>query len=204
MCNVRLNESQTGIKIARRHINNLIYSDNTDIVETEEKLKSLLMRVNAAAAAKSHQLCTTLCDPIDGSPPGSSIHGIFQARVLEWVVIAFFVRVNENSEKAGLKLCIQKTKIIVSGPMSPWKIEGEKAEAVTDIIFSGSRIIVDGDCSHDIKRCLLVGRKAMTNQDSILKSRDLTLLTKVCIVKAMVFPVITYICGKWTMKKAEC
>ena len=162
------------------------------------------MRVNAAAAAKSHQWCTTLYDPIDGSPPGSSIHGIFQARVLEWVVIAFLVRVNENSEKAGLKLCIQKTKIIVSGPMSPWKIEGEKAEAVTDIIFSGSRIIVDGDCSHDIKRCLLVGRKAMTNQDSILKSRDLTLLTKVCIVKAMVFPVITYICGKWTMKKAEC
>ena len=93
---------------------------------------------------------------------------------------------------------------MASGPITSWKIEGEKAEAVTDIIFSGSRIIVDGDCSHDIKRCLLVGRKAMTNQDSILKSRDLTLLTKVCIVKAMVFPVITYICGKWTMKKAEC
>ena len=100
------------------------------------------------------------------------------------------MRVNENSEKAGLKLCIQKTKIIVSGPMSPWKIEGEKAEAVTDIIFSGSRIIVDGDCSHDIKRRLLLGRKAMTNLDSVLKNRDISLLTKVCIVKAMVFPVI--------------
>ena len=138
------------------------------------------------------------------SPPGSSIHGIFQARVLEWGAIAFLVRVNEKSEKAGLKLCIQKTKIIVSGPISAWQIEGEKIETLTDIIFSGSRITVDGDCSHDVKRCLLVGRKAMTNQDSILKSRDLTLLTKVCIVKAMVFPVVTYICEKWTIKKAEC
>ena len=149
------------------------------------------------------QSCVTLHDPMDHSLPRASIHGILQARVLEWGATAFSVRVNEESEKAGLYLHIQKTKIIVSGAISPWQIEGKKVETVTDIVFSGSRITVDGDCSH-IKRCLLVGRKAMTNQNSILKSRDITLLTNVYIVKATVFPVVMYICENWTIKKAEC
>ena len=107
---------------------------------------------------------------------------------------SFLMKVKEESEKAGLKLNIQKTKIMASGPISSWQIEGEKVEAVTDFIFLGSKITVDGDCSHEIKRCLLLGRKAMTNLDSVLKSRDITLPTKVHIVKVMVFPIAMYGC----------
>ena len=141
MQNARLDEAQTGIKIARRNINNLRYADDTTpMAESEEELKSLLMRVK------------------------------------------------EESEKAGLKLNIQKTKIMASGPISSWQIDGEKVEVVTDFIFLGSQITVNGDCSHEMERRLLLGRKAMTNLDSILKSRDITLLTKVHRVKAMVFP----------------
>ena len=109
----------------------------------------------------------------------------------------------EESEKVGLKLNIQKTKIMVSSPITSWQIDGETMETVTDFIFGGSKITADGDCSHEIKRCLLLGRKVMTNLDSILKSRDVTLLTKVCLVKAMVFPVVMYECESWTIKKAE-
>ena len=112
-------------------------------------------------------------------------------------------KVKEKSEEVGLKLSIQKTKIMASGPITLWRIEGEKVETVTDFIFLGSKITADGDCSHEIKRCLLLGRKAMTNLDSILKSRDVALLTKVCLVKAMVFPVVMYICESCTIKKAE-
>ena len=104
---------------------------------------------------------------------------------------------------AGLKLNIQKTNFMASGPITSWQIDGETMETVTDFIFLGSKITADGDCSHDIKRCSLLGRKAMTNLDSILKSRDITLATKVCIVKSMVFPVVTYRCESWTIKKAE-
>ena len=107
-------------------------------------------------------------------------------------------------KKTGLKFNIQKTKIMASGPMTSWQIEGEKEEAVTDFLFLGSKITADGDCSHKIKRCLLLGRKAMTNLDSILKSRDITLPTKVHIVKAVVSPIILYGCENWTIKKAEC
>ena len=113
------------------------------------------------------------------------------------------MRVEEESEKAGLKFNIQKTKIIVSGPITSWQIDGEKMEKVTDFIFLDSKITVDGDCSHKIKRRLLLERKAMTNLDSILKSRDITLPTKVHIVKAMIFPVVMYGCESWTIKKAE-
>ena len=116
---------------------------------------------------------------------------------------SLLMKVNEESEKAGLKLNIQKTKIMVSNPITSWQTDGETMERVTDFIFSGSKITADGDYSHEAKRHLLLGRKAMTNLDSILKSRDITLLTKVCIVKAMVFPVVTYGCESWTMKKAE-
>ena len=116
---------------------------------------------------------------------------------------SFLMKVKEESEKAGLKLNIQKTKIMASGPISSWQIEGEKVEAVTDFIFLGSKITVDGDCSHEIKRCLLLGRKAMTNLDSVLKSRDITLPKKVHIVKVMVFPIAMYGCESWTIKKAE-
>ena len=114
------------------------------------------------------------------------------------------IKVKEKSEKAGLKLNIQKTKIMASGPITVWQIEGEKVETVTDFIFLGFKITVDGDCSHEIKRHLLLGRKTMTNLDSVLKSGDLTLSTKVCIIKAMVFPVVMYKCESWTIKKAEC
>ena len=146
-----MNESQTGIKIARRNINNLRQADDTTLIaESKEELKSLLMKVK------------------------------------------------EESEKPGLKLNIQETKIMASGPIISWQIEGEKVEAVTDFTFLGSKITVDGDCSHEIKRHLLLGRKAMTNLDSILKSRDITLPTKVHIVKAMVFPVVTYGCESCT------
>ena len=113
------------------------------------------------------------------------------------------MRVKEESEKAGLKFNIQKTKIMASGPITSWQIEGGKVETVTDFIFFGSKITADCDCSHEIKRCLLLGRKAMTSLDSILKSRDITLPTKVHLVKAMVFPVVMYGCESWTKKKAE-
>ena len=113
------------------------------------------------------------------------------------------MKVKEKSEKVGLKLNIQKAKIMASGPITSWQIDGETMETVRDFILGGSKITADGDCSHEIKRCLLLGRKAMTNLDSILKSKDITLSTKVCLVKAMVFPVVTYGCENWTVKKAE-
>ena len=156
MRNAGLEEAQPGIKIARRNINNHRYAyDTTLMVESEEELKSLLMKVK------------------------------------------------EESEKAGLKLNIQKTKTMVSSPIPSWQIDGEMMETVRDFIFSDSKITADGDCNHEIKRCLLLGRKAMTSLDSLLKSRDITLLTKVHLVKAMVFPVV--MCGYeiWTIKKAE-
>ena len=157
MRNAGLKEAQAGIKIARRNINNLKYADDTTLMaESEEELKSLLMKVK------------------------------------------------EEGEKVGLKLNIQKTKIMASSPITSWQIDGETLETVADFIFLGSKIIADGDCSHEIKRCLLLGRKVMTNLDSILKSRDITLTTKVRLVKAMVFPVIMYGCDNWTIKKAEC
>ena len=114
------------------------------------------------------------------------------------------MKVKEESEKVGLKLNIQKTKIMAPSPITSWQIDGETMETVREFIFLGSKITVDGDCSHEIKRCLLLGRKAMTNLDSILKSRDITLLAKVYLVKAMVFPVVMYGCESWTVKKAEC
>ena len=117
---------------------------------------------------------------------------------------SFLMKTEEESEKAGLKLNIQKTKIMAFGPISSWQIDGETMETVTDFIFLGSKITVDGDCSHEIKRHLLLGRKAMTNLDSILKSRDITLLTIVHLVKSMAFPVVMYGCKSWTIKKAEC
>ena len=116
---------------------------------------------------------------------------------------SLLMKVKEESEKAGLKLSIQKTKIMTSSPMTSWQTEGEKAETVTYFIFLGSNFTVDRDCSHEVKRCLLLGRKVMTNLDSLLKSRDITLLTKVHIVKAMVFPVVMYGCESWTIKKTE-
>ena len=154
MRNAGLDEAQAGIKIARRNTNNLRYADDTTLMaESEEELKSLLMRVK------------------------------------------------EESEKVGLKLNIEKTKIMASDPITSLQIDGE---TVTDFILGGSKITVDGDCSHEIKRHLLLGRKVITNLDSILKSRDITLLTKICLVKAMVFPGVMYGCENWTIKKAEC
>ena len=151
MRNAALEEAQARIKIAGRNINNLRYADDTTLTaESEEKLKSLLMKVK------------------------------------------------EESEKVALKLSIQKTKIMASGPITSWEIDGE---AVSDFIFLGSKITADGDCSHEIKRCLLLGRKVMTNLDSISKSRDITLPTKVSLVKAMVFPVVMYGYESWTVKK---
>ena len=114
------------------------------------------------------------------------------------------MKVKEESEKGGLKLNIQKTKIMISGPITSWQIDGETMETVRDFIFLGSKISADGDCSHEIKSCLLLGRKAITNLDRILKSRDITLSTKICLVRAMVFPVVMYGCESWTVKKAEC
>ena len=147
MRNAGLEETQAGIKIAGRNINNLSYADDiTLMAESEEELKSLLMKVK------------------------------------------------EESEKVGLELNIQKTKIMASGPITSWEIDGETVETVSDFIFLGSKNTADGDYSHEIKRRLLLGRKAMTNLDSIFKSRDITLPTKVCLVKAMVFPVIMYEC----------
>ena len=117
---------------------------------------------------------------------------------------SLLMKVQEEIEKVGLKLNIQKTKIMASGPSTSWQIDGETVETVRDFILGGSKITADGDCSHEIKRCLNLGRKAMTNLDSILKSRDITLPTKVHLVKAMVFPVVMYGCESWTVKKAEC
>ena len=117
---------------------------------------------------------------------------------------SLFTRVKEESEKVGLKLNIQKTKIMAPGPITSWQIDGEKVETVNDFIFLGSKITMDGDCSPEIKRCLLLGKKAMTNLDSTLKSRDITLPTKVHLVKDMVFPAVMYGCESWTIKKAEC
>ena len=151
-----LEEAQAGIKIAGRNINNLRYADDTTFMaESEEELKSLLMKMK------------------------------------------------EESEKAGLKLNIQTTKIMASGPITSWQIDGETVETVADVIFLGCKITVDGDCSPEIKRRLLLGRKVMINLESILKSRDITLPTKVRLVKAMVFPVVMYGCESWTVKKAE-
>ena len=117
---------------------------------------------------------------------------------------SLLMKVKEESEKAGLKLNIQKTKIMASSPITSWQKEGETMETVINFIFLGSRITVDGDCSHEIKRCLLFGRKAMTNLDSVLKSRDITLPTKVCLFKAMLFPLVMYGCESWTTEKADC
>ena len=117
---------------------------------------------------------------------------------------SLLMKVKEESEKVGWKLNIQKTKIMASGPITSWEIDGETVETVTDFILGGSKITLDGDCSHEIKRCLLLGRKVMTNLDRILKSRDITLSTKVCLGRAMVFPVVMYGCESWTIKKAEC
>ena len=117
---------------------------------------------------------------------------------------SLLMKLKEESEKVGSKLNIQKTKIMASGPINSWEIDGEIVETVPDFIFLGSKITADGDCSHEIKRCLLLGRKVMTNLDSILQSKDITLSTKVLLVKAMVFPVIMYGCESWTIKKAEC
>ena len=114
------------------------------------------------------------------------------------------MKVKEESEEVGLKLNIQKTKIIASGPITSWEIDGETGETVADFIFWGSKVTADGDCSHEIKRRLLLGRKVMTNLDSIFKSRDITLPTKVCLIRAMVFPVVMYGCETWSIKKAEC
>ena len=114
------------------------------------------------------------------------------------------MNVKEKSEKVGLKLNIQKTKIMASGPITSWQIDGETVETVAHFIFLGSKITADGDCSHEIKRCLLLGRKVMTNLDSIWKSRDISLSTKVHLIKAMVFPVVMYRCESWTIKRTEC
>ena len=156
MRNAGLEEAQAGIKIAGRNINNLRYADVTTLMaESEEELKSLLMKVK------------------------------------------------EESEKVDLKLNIQKSKIMACGPITSWQIDGKTLETVADIILGGSKITANGDCSHKIKRCLLLGRKVMTSLDSILKSRDVTLPTKVHIIKAMVFPVVRYGYESWTIKKAE-
>ena len=156
MRNTGLEEAQAGIKTCKRNINNLRYADDiTLIVESEEELKSLLMKVK------------------------------------------------EESEEVGLKLNIQKIKIMASGPITSWEIDGETVETVADFIFWGSKITADCDCSHEIKKCLLLGRKVMAKLDSILKSRDITLTTKVHLVKAMVFPVVMYGCESWTIKKSE-
>ena len=117
---------------------------------------------------------------------------------------SLLMKVKEESEKVGLKLNIQKTKIMASGPMTSWQIDGETMETVTDFILGAPKITADGDCSHEIKRCVLLGRKVMTNLDRLLKSRDITLPTKVCLIKALIFPVVMYGCESWTIKKDEC
>ena len=134
--------------------------------------------------------------------PTHSVGGVPSLHTLS-SVYCLLMKVKEESEKVGLKLNIQKTKIMASSPITSWQIDGETVETVADFIFLGSKITADGDCSHEIKRRLLLGRKVMTSLDSILKSRDITLPTKVCLVKAMVFPVVMYECENWTIKKAE-
>ena len=129
---------------------------------------------------------------------------MLSSKCLEEELKSLLMQVKEESEKVGLKLNIQETKITASGPITSWQIDGETVETVSDFIFWGSKLTADGDCSHEIKRCLLLGRKVVTNLDSILKSRDIILPTKVHLVKAMVFPVVTYGCESWTVKKAEC
>ena len=162
--------------------------------------------------AKSLQSCLTLCSPMDYNPPGSPIHGdshffpYLTANILaesEEELKSLLMKVKEDSEKVGLKPNIQKTKIMASGPIISWEVDGETVETVSDFIILGSKITADGDCSHEIKRPLLFGRKVMANLDSILKSRDITLPTKVRLVKAMVFPVVMYGYESWTVKKAE-
>ena len=187
----------------------------------------------AAAAAKSLQSCLTLCDPIDSSPPGSPIPGILQARTLEWVAISFSrawkwkvkvklvsrVRLLATPWTTGYQappsmgfsrqkywsgLSLPSPKIMASSPITSWQIDGETVETVADFILGSSKITADGDCSHEIKRHILLGRKVMNNLDNILKSRDITLPTNICLVKAMVFPVVMYGCEGWTIKKAKC
>ena len=132
------------------------------------------------------------------------MHDTILMAEIEEELKSLLMKAKEESEKVGLKLNIQKTKIMASSPITSWEIDGETVETVSDFILGGSEITADGDFSHEIKRQLLLGRKAMTNSDSILKSRDITLPTKVCLVKAMVFPVVMYGCESWTIKKAEC
>ena len=139
--------------------------------------------------------------------PSNGIAGSYGSSILDPAIPllkSLLMKVKEESEKVGLKLNIQKTKIMASGPITSWEIGGETVETLTDFIFGGSKITADGDCSHEIKRHLLLGRKVMTNLDSILKSRDITLSTKVRLVKDMVLPVVMYECESWTIKKAEC
>ena len=197
MRNAGLEEAQAGIKIAWRSISNLRYADDTTLMaESEEELKSLLIKVKQESEKvglknEVSQSCPTLCDPMDCNLLGSSVHGIFQARILEWVAIFFSRRSSLTQElNSGLKCNIQKTKIMASSPITSWQIDAETMQTVTDFIFLDSKITVDGDCSHEPKRCSLLGRKAMTNLDSVLKNRDITLPTKVCLVKAMIFPVV--------------
>ncbi|KAB0374331.1 hypothetical protein FD755_014587 [Muntiacus reevesi] len=162
MRNAGLEEAQAGIKIAGRNINNLRYADDTTLMaESEEELKSLLMKVKEESEKVGYADDTTLMAESEEEPK------------------SLLMKVKEESEKVGLKLNIQKTKIMASGPITSWQINGETMETVADFIFLGSKITADGDCSHEIKRCLLLGRKVMTNLDSILKSRDITLPTKV-------------------------
>ena len=138
------------------------------------------------------------------SRPKNRTHVSYVSGIHRWFLKSLLMKVKEESEKVGLKLNVQKTKIMASGPITSWEIDGETVETVLDFILGDSKITADGDCSHEIKRRLLLGRKLMTNLDSIFKSRDITLLTKVRLVKAMVFPVVMYGCESWTVKKAEC
>ncbi|XP_070313016.1 LOW QUALITY PROTEIN: uncharacterized protein, partial [Odocoileus virginianus] len=201
MRNAGLDEPQAGIKIARRNINNLRHvDDNTLTGESEEELKSLLMKYIMRNAGLEEAQAG-----IKNS--GRTINNLRYANNTtlmaesEEELKSLLMKVKEESEKVGLKLNIQKTKIMASGPITSWEIDGETVETVSDFVFWDSKITADGDCSHEIKRCLLLGRKVMTNLDSILKSRDVPLTTKVYLVKAMVFPVVMYGCESWTVKK---
>ena len=150
-----------------------------------------------------HKLETRLLGEISITSDMQRTPPLFMAETEEELK-SLLMKVKEESEKVSLKLNIHKTKIMASGPITSWQIDGETMETVRDFILGGSKITADGDCSHEIKRCLLLGRKAMTNLESLLESRDITLLTKVRQVKAMVFPVVMYGCESWTIKKAEC